>query len=329
MNKKLVIVMVFFSLILAGCEDKTVATGIIQGKDIRVRLSFPAECQEIKVEEGEKVEKDQELIIFDDTEAKLKVEIAKASLDIAKTNLEKGIKGLRQEEINNAYNQLSAGKEALKAEKIVYENLGKEYSRIQELHKHGAVSESELERIESRFNSEKAKFESQRQNVNILNNKYVLAKKGLRAEDLKVLESQLQIAENNLELANKGLSDLAVKSPIDGIVATIALEEGERNNPQGYVLNVIDKNDIWVKVFVTEDQLGKISLEQEVKIKVDSFEDKTFAGQITYISDKSQFTPKNVQTKEQRITNVYPVKIKIKEGFEELKIGMPADIYFE
>jgi HlyD family secretion protein len=88
---------------------------------------------------------------------------------------------------------------------------------------------------------------------------------------------------------------------------------------------VIDLKQVWVMAYVSEINLGKVKLGQEGKVKVDSFPEKEFIGKVTYISPEAEFTPKNIQTKEERVTLVFGVKIELDNPDQELKLGMPAD----
>lgn len=102
--------------------------------------------------------------------------------------------------------------------------------------------------------------------------------------------------------------------------------KGEFIAPGAAVISLIDNNDRWIKVYITENDLPRIKLGQGAEIYVDAYPNKPFRGTVSYISDKAEFTPKNLQTKEERVNMVFTVKVKIKDDNNVLKPGLPADI---
>ena len=94
------------------------------------------------------------------------------------------------------------------------------------------------------------------------------------------------------------------------------------------VVQIATMNEMWIKVYISETDLGKIKLDEEAELKIDSYPDRTFAGRVSWISPRAEFTPKNVQTKEARVDLVYAVKVILENPKGILKIGMPADVFF-
>ncbi len=149
----------------------------------------------------------------------------------------------------------------------------------------------------------------------------------IRIQDQNVLlaESQLLSAQHTVELLQSQIKDAFITSPIQGTVTTKTVEEGEFVTP-GMTIAVIANLDIvYLTIFVSEAQIGKIKLGQDAQISVDSFPGRTFSGKVIYISPQAEFTPKNIQTKEERLKLVYGIKIEIKNADGSLKPGMPAD----
>ena len=107
------------------------------------------------------------------------------------------------------------------------------------------------------------------------------------------------------------------------------VESGQVVNPGTTLATILDPNDLWIKIYIPGAKLSQIKMGGTVSIVADAYSDKTFNGQIQYISNQAEFTPKNVQTKEERTTTVYAIKISITEGKDQLKAGMPADVTLE
>lgn len=118
-------------------------------------------------------------------------------------------------------------------------------------------------------------------------------------------------------------------APANGTVLTRAMEPGEITSPGKTVLTIADLSRMEIKVYLPEVRLGNVRNGQQVKIMVDSWPDSTFAGVVSKISDKAEFTPKNVQTKEERVKTVYAVTVSSDDHNGILKPGMPCDVIIE
>src|SRR5712691_11917743 len=119
-----------------------------------------------------------------------------------------------------------------------------------------------------------------------------------------------------------------ITSPIDGTVLQRLVEPGEFAAPGSTVMIVAPLDKLTLKFYVPENRYGQISLGQTYQISVDSFSGQTFTGRVTFISDKAEFTPRNVQTTDSRQTTVYAVKLDLDPSGGKLKPGMPADVHF-
>jgi HlyD family secretion protein len=135
-------------------------------------------------------------------------------------------------------------------------------------------------------------------------------------------------AQANLELLDAQLGKLEVRSPLAGVVLTRNVEPGEYVAPGGTALTVGQLSELTITVYVPEDRYGQIHLGQGAAVSVDSFPEDTFAGQVSYISDQAEFTPRNVQTVEGRSSTVYAIKLTVADPGGQLKPGMPADVTF-
>lgn len=149
-----------------------------------------------------------------------------------------------------------------------------------------------------------------------------LAQTNLEVAQAKLLESQ-----RAFELAEIRLSYADLKSTIDGFVTVKSADVGEVLQAGSPVFTVVDLNDIWLTAYVEETDLGRVRLNQPVEVKTDTYPDKTYRGRISFISEEAEFTPKQIQTTEERAKLVYRIKVDITNANLELKPGMPADGY--
>lgn len=138
--------------------------------------------------------------------------------------------------------------------------------------------------------------------------------------------SQLQLARAALKTAEVRLKDTVIYSSTTGVVLTKDGEAGETVAAGTPVFTIGELENPWIKVYVKEDKLGLVKLGQKAEVRTDSYPKKVYEGTVTSISSEAEFTPKNVQTKEERVKLVFGVKVKVKNDNNELKPGMPADV---
>ena len=147
-------------------------------------------------------------------------------------------------------------------------------------------------------------------------------------ESLDVAQAQVDSAKANLEAIQVQLDLLVITSPVNGVVMTRNVEPGEVIQPGLAALIIGQLDDLTVTVYIPENKYGQISLGDSAALTVDSFPDFEFEAVVTRISDKAEYTPRNVQTKEDRQTTVYAVELSVTDPNGRLKPGMPTDVYF-
>ena len=135
-------------------------------------------------------------------------------------------------------------------------------------------------------------------------------------------------AEANLAFLDIQITKLFIYAPAGGTILTRNVEPGEFVQPGATVFTLADLEQLTITVYVPEDRYGEISLGQQAEVSVDSFPGETFSGQITFISDTAEYTPRNVQTVEGRSATVYAIRLKVDDPNMKLKPGMPADVIF-
>lgn len=160
--------------------------------------------------------------------------------------------------------------------------------------------------------------------------KVVAAQKALDQALLAAEQSKsaVQQAESSLKLIDTQISKLTITAPTDGMILTRAVEPGEVVMPGSGLLTMARMSDLTITVYIPEDRYGEILMGQAADVTVDSFPEETFASTVMYISDKAEFTPRNVQTVEGRKTTVFAIKLMLADAGGKLKPGMPADVLF-
>lgn len=147
-------------------------------------------------------------------------------------------------------------------------------------------------------------------------------------EQLAAAQSQVDVAQTALGVIQAQMDKLLVVAPIDGIVLTRLVEPGEVVAPGATLLTVGPLEELTITVYIPEDQYGTINLGQTALVSVDSFPGEIFEAKVTRIADQAEFTPRNVQTQEDRRTTVFAVELSIDNPDGKLKPGMPADVTF-
>ncbi len=151
------------------------------------------------------------------------------------------------------------------------------------------------------------------------------AKAALAVAQLAGNPAQVTLAQANYNLAEFNLKRATITSPLSGTVMDRPLQVGEFATQGAVLFTVADLTKVRLVVYVPEDSLGKVVLDQSVNVTTDSYLGTVFKGKITKISDSAEFTPANIQTKEQRVNLVYAVTISLDNPDGKLKSGMPAD----
>lgn len=164
-----------------------------------------------------------------------------------------------------------------------------------------------------------------------LSPKVVAAQKGLDQSQSAAEQSKsaIQQAESSLKLIDTQIAKLTITAPTDGMILTRAVEPGEVVMPGSGLLTMARMSDLTITVYIPEDRYGEISIGQTADVTVDSFPGEIFTATVMYISDKAEFTPRNVQTAEGRKTTVFAVKLMLGDTGGKLPPGMPADVLFK
>ncbi len=183
---------------------------------------------------------------------------------------------------------------ALKAAEYQYALDKLDYERAENLFKAGSISAQSRDQAKTQADSDKANVEN------------LLA---------------------SLELAKTRLSFTDLFSPLNGYILVKSSLPGEVVQPGTPVFTAVDLNNVWVTAYIAETDLGKVKLGQKADVQTDSYRGKKYKGEISFISDQTEFTPKNIQTTEERVKYVYRIKVRVDNSSLELKPGMPADAY--
>ena len=170
-----------------------------------------------------------------------------------------------------------------------------------------------------------AQYQVAEANVGVARAQLEALQAGATEEELAVAESQVEQAQAAVATLQVHLDKMSLRAPRTGVVLGRMVNVGEIAPPNFSLLSLADLDQVTLTVYVPENQIGLVKLGQHVRVNVDSYPEKTFSGEVVHIASRAEFTPKNVQTKEERVSTVFAVKIEIPNPDHALKPGMPAD----
>ncbi|HEB85451.1 MAG TPA: HlyD family efflux transporter periplasmic adaptor subunit, partial [Gammaproteobacteria bacterium] len=237
---------------------------------------------------------------------------AQAQWQAQRQTLAKLEAGSRKEEISKARAELAAAKARASSARATYQ-------RLLPMLKKKLVSPEDVENARAASDAAKAEMNAMQQAL-------ILLQLGPRKEDIAIARAVLASRQAAVVLAKQRLDDANLYAPADGIIRNRILEPGDMAFPQTPVLTLAFINPVWVRTYLPEPALGKISLGAPATIYTDSFPGKAYQGWVGYISPTAEFTPKNIQTSELRTRLVYSVRIFACNPQDELRLGMPATV---
>jgi HlyD family secretion protein len=307
---------VIFIVALISCSNKDnvndiMESGVIEAREVMVSSIIPGTVTSVKVEEGDEVNVGDTLAIIDQRDLYLQLKLAEANLKMADAQLSLLLKGTRIEDIEQA-------KKSVQQAKADLENAELDLQRIKTLFEKGSATKKQFDDISARHSIALAKYESAETQLEKLI-------KGPRSEEIESASAGKQLALANIDVNKKKINDCFIISPINGIVSHKLVESGEMAKTGTGIINIVKMDKVWLKIYIQESKLGNVKIGQKAEIKIDSHPDRVFNGEVTFISQEAEFTPKNIQTKEERVKLVYEVKIEIDNLEGILKPGMPAD----
>jgi len=315
MKKLILSIATLLTLFLLSCngknEGRIEASGNIEATNIIVSSQVSGKVFQILKDEGEKVNKGDTIIIIDPEFYELKLAEVMAAKDYAEAQFSLLKKGARDEDVKQA-------EENLRQAETTFNLAEKDKLRMENLYQSKSITKKQYEDALANFDVSMAKLSAAKENFHKVKNLS-------RPEELKQAEANLNRQIALTDLARKSLNDCYVTSPSSGFITKKFIESGETTGMMSSLFQVADLISVELVIYVSETDLGKVKLGQKAEIKIDAFPDKTFEGKVIYISPEAEFTPKNIQTQEERTKLVFAVKIKIDNPDFELKDGMPAD----
>jgi HlyD family secretion protein len=286
-------------------------SGNIEAHQSVVGFKVPGRIVELPIEEGQWVEQGAVLAQLDTDDYRQQVAMDEANVSVQRRQLDLGLAGVRRQELQVAEQTLIDAKADLAQKQL-------DFKRADTLYREQVGSQQARDQADTNLKRAQATVERAQQ-------QYDQALEGTRKELLSIDRAQLLQAEQKLRLSRINLDYTTLRAPKSGVILVRQAELGEVVAPNTPVVTLGDLDNVWLRAYVAETDLGRIHWGQIAVIRTDTYPGKTYRGRISFISDKAEFTPKSVQTFKERVTLVYRIKIDVENPNHELKPGMPAD----
>ncbi len=276
-------------------EKQFLLSGAIEARDVEVGSLMGGRVAKILVEEGSRVAAGQPIVQFETDLIDLQIEQQRSRIGQAQANLTKALRGPRIEEIGSA--RASA------------ENAERERLRQKGLLEKGVTAQQQYDAAETLAKTTReALLELER---------------GNRSEDIDAARATLQTEQRQLAYLERQRAESIVTAPAPGVIESMDLRPGDLVAPNQPVARMLEPSQIWVRVYVPEPELGRVRVSQKAFVTVDTFPKTEFPGRVVEIRTQAEYTPRNVQTLDQRMDQVFGVKVAI-DPDPRLKPGMSA-----
>lgn len=338
-------------------------SGNIEVDEAELSFLVAGRIEKRLISEGDTVKAGQVVAWLEGTEFAQEVALRRAQVQTVQAALAELVAGSRPEEIARSQasvkkararltellngsrpQELAVGKAAVNSARAEVRRAENEYERQQQLYQSEVISAREYEAAQAAYEvagarlaeseerlklvqegPRKEQIDQARQSLREAEAHLSLVKKGPRQETIDQAAARLKQAQETLALAETRQKYATLTSPLSGLVLSKAAEPGERVAPGTPVITIADLKNVYLRGYISETDLGRVKVGQKVRVTTDTWPDKVYEGHISFIGSEAEFTPKNVQTQEERVKLVYRIKVDIANPDLELKPGMPAD----
>jgi multidrug resistance efflux pump len=348
-------------------SGELVFSGTVETREIRVGSKVGGRVAAVLVEEGDEVKEGEALVRLEAGELEAQREQAQARIDQQQARLTKLLNGSRPEELAQARaaaesaranfeavrnwpreEEIATARSAVAAADADVKSAEASFARTLRLRETGDISQQEFDVAKFRLENLKARKAGEQKRLDLLLN-------GSRKEDVKAAEERYRQAQENERLISAGprkeeiadaraqlaeakarldqiqvqISEGEVKSPALSIVEVLSIRPGDLLVPNQTIARLLEKDQIFVRVYIPEPKLGLIKTGQEAKVKIDTYPDRIFSGIVEQINSQAEFTPRNVQSRDERSHQVFGVKVRIENKEGKIKPGMAAEVYLQ
>lgn len=325
-NSLKIIQYTFFSVLFYACQtkdEKFDASGTFEATEIIVSAEATGKILDFQLTEGDSVKKGDIIGSIDPLSIQLQKEQIQASMGALseKSNDPMPQVNVLNEQIATQRSQIGVQKQQLLV-------LQKEQKRFENLVKADAATPKQLDDLNGQIEILKKQIEASESSISIFEKQIQAQKAGVSIQNRGILSEKAPL-EKRIKQLDDQIARTKISSPIDGIILSKYAEAGEITAAGKALFKIADMSELTLRAYITGSQLPQVKINQTVKVLIDDGKDKyrELQGSIIWISDKAEFTPKTIQTKDERANLVYALKIRVKND-GSLKIGMFGEVKF-
>jgi HlyD family secretion protein len=315
MKQRKIGIALIVGLMAGGCGFRNGApdgSGTIECTQVQVAPSVPGRIVALPAAEGMRLRKGELVAQLDPKDYELRRQELSAGLAQAQAQLDLIKAGAREEDVLKA-------KEQVREARAMAVAAAADLARIEQVFEQKSATRKQLDDARAQADRTAAVASGAEQVA-------LRFERGNRPEEVRIAQAQVDQFLARLAQVEKALRDCCLVAPLDGAVTTRIREEGEYVAPGMPVVTLSRLDEVWVSIYVAEDRLAGVKLGQPARVRIDG-DSRDFAGKVSFVSSEAEFTPKNVQTADERVKLVYRVKVTLPNPEGIFKAGMPADAW--
>ena len=304
--------------------DRIRASGHVEATDVQVAPEVGGRLVELKVDEGDRVQVGDLIARLDTTAADLALRRARAERELADAQLRLLLAGSRIEDVRQAEAQLAGAETEVAAARADLKSAEADLERFDALLKSNSGSQKQRDDAATRREVGAERLSGAEQRARAARETLARVKAGARREEIEAARARVAAADAQIATLDQNIADASLASPVAGIVTQKLADAGEVLVPRAPIVVVTDLDRAWANVYIDEPVVPRIRLGQPATLFTDAG-GAGIPGTVTFISPKAEFTPRNVQTSEERSKLVYRIKVSVDNREGILKQGMPVE----
>jgi HlyD family secretion protein len=299
-------------------------SGNVEATEVQVAPEAAGRIIELRVTEGDRVAKGDLLARLDTTDTELQIVRARADRDAADAQLRLIRAGSRSEDIRQAEAQAQAAQSDVTALQADLRAAEQDLERYDALLRANAGSQKQRDDAAARVEVQRQRQRAAEDRARAARETVSRLRNGARPEEIQAARARVAASEAQIATLQQTLAYARVVAPVDGMVTLKLADVGELMAPRVPIVVITDLDHAWANLFVPEPMLARVKLGQPARVLTDSG-GAPIPGTVTFVSPKAEFTPRNVQTADERSKLVYRIKVSVDNRAGVLKPGMPVD----
>jgi HlyD family secretion protein len=320
---------VMLAVLAAACEgdapaDNLRVSGHVEATEVQVAAEVPGRLVELRVAEGDRVKRGDVIARLDTRDTELQIAGARAERAAADAQMRLLQAGARTEDVRQAEAQVEAAQTDAAATQAELKAAETDLERFESLLRANAGSQKQRDDAKARADVARERVRGAAERTRAAREALARLRAGARPQEIDAARARVAAVDAQLAMLDKNLQDAQVVSPVDGIVTTKLVDQGELVAARTPLVVVTDLDHAWANLFVPEPMVPRVKIGQSATIFTDAG-GPGIGGKVTFISPKAEFTPRNVQTSDERSKLVYRIKVSVDNSEGVLKQGMPVD----